>query len=115
MNALQLAVATVWLVNGLYAKALNRVPRHRAIVARFFGENAVWLTPLIGFGEIGMGAWVLSGRARPACFAVQAALVVTMNALEYWKARDLLLFPRLMPFANAGLLGAAFWLSRGGS
>jgi hypothetical protein len=30
-------IATVWLVNGLYCKILNGVPRHQEIVCRILG------------------------------------------------------------------------------
>lgn len=115
MNYTAALLAGVWLANGLVAKVLGFVPRHRAIVARFFGDaRAPFLTRMIGLGEIGMAVWILSGLQRPWCFAAQAILIVTMNALELLRARDLLLFPRLMPAANAALLLAAFWWSRQG-
>ena len=108
-------LAGVWLVNGLLAKVFGLVPRHRAIVARFFGETrSLPLTRLIGLAEIAMAVWILSGRGRPWCFAAQALVIAAMNGLELWGARDLLLFPRLMPAANAALLLAAFWWSRRG-
>ncbi len=33
------AIASVWLVNGLFCKVLNWVPRHQFIVARILGKN----------------------------------------------------------------------------
>ena len=32
-------ISLVWLVNGLYCKVLNFVPRHQLIVARILGED----------------------------------------------------------------------------
>ena len=108
-------LASVWLINGLYAKLLGLVPRHRLIVARFFGDgNALVLTRLIGLAEMAMAIWILSGKARGHCALTQAVVILTMNTLELWRARDLLLFPRLMPVANAALLIVAFGWSRAG-
>ncbi len=112
-RAATVLLASVWLVNGLGAKLLGLVPRHQAIVARFFGEaDAPALTRLIGGAEILMAVWILSGRSRRACAWSMAATLVTMNSLELWQARDLLLFPRLMPLANAALILLALWWSR---
>jgi len=111
---LGILLAAVWLMNGIYAKVLGRVPRHQAIVARFFGENhSRLLTRLIGIGEIGMALWILSGWERPWCFAAQAVILVSMNTLELMRARDLLLSPIGMPIANFGLLVLAWYWSHG--
>lgn len=108
-------LATVWLLNGLGAKLLGLVPRHRDIVARFVGDaSALSLTRLIGLGEISMAIWIASGRSRRACAATQLVVIATMNVLELVWAHDLLLFPVLMPVANAALLGLAFWWSQPG-
>jgi hypothetical protein len=106
-------LAAVWLTSGLGAKLLGLVPRHQAIVARFFGDTyALPMTKLIGVAEVVMALWILSGRERKLCAVMQALAVVAMNGLELWGARDLLLFPRLMPVANAVLLLVAFWWAR---
>jgi uncharacterized membrane protein YphA (DoxX/SURF4 family) len=106
-------LAVVWLANGLGAKLLGLVPRHQAIVARFFGDAAApLLTRLIGVAEILMAAWIASGRFPRACAWAIAGTLVAMNSLELWRARDLLLFPTLMPLANLGLIALAFWRSR---
>lgn len=107
------ALAAVWFANGFGAKVLGLVPRHQLIVARFFGsERSSGLTRAIGCAEILMACWILSGRRRRLCAGTQAAVIITMNSLELWRARDLLLFPVLMPVANAVLLGVSFWWSR---
>ncbi|ALD21254.1 DoxX-like family protein [Hymenobacter sp. DG25A] len=93
---LRYAIAAVWLVNGLLCKVLYLVPRHEAIVARILGpEYAAPLTRLIGFAEIGMGIWVLSGRWLKLNVAAQIALVISMNVLEFLLASDLLLWQHL--------------------
>ncbi|AWV90288.1 DoxX-like family protein [Bradymonas sediminis] len=92
-TGLAVVIAGVWVANGLWAKILGNVPRHEAIVARVLGaEVAPWLILLIGVGEVFIAAWVLS-RFRPrVCAAVQIALVLSMNVLEFIFARDVLLF-----------------------
>jgi hypothetical protein len=112
-RAAAVGLAAVWLTSGAGAKLLGLVPRHQAIVARFFGDTLAWpATKAIGAAEVVMALWILSGRERMACAVVQAVTIVAMNALELWGARDLLLFPRLMPVANAALLAVAFWWAR---
>ena len=90
---LRYLMAAVWLVNGLYCKVLHLVPRHEAIVARILGPaHAGLLTRLIGLAEIGLALWVLSGRGVQLNAALQIGLVALMNGLEFWLARDLLLW-----------------------
>jgi hypothetical protein len=99
-------IALVWLANGLLCKLLMLVPRHAVIVARILGpEYATPLTRLIGLGEIGMAAWVLSGIKARWCATAQITLVLSMNTLEAILAPDLLLWGR----ANA-IFAALFCL-----
>ena len=93
---LTLLIALVWLANGLLCKVLLLVPRHAAIVARILGPaHATGLTRLIGLGEIGMAAWVLSGIRPRWCAWAQIVLIISMNILEALLAPDLLLWGRL--------------------
>jgi len=90
---LRYGIAAVWLANGLLCKVLHLVPRHEAIVARILGPTyAAPLTRAIGVAEIGMAVWVASGRWLRLCAATQILLIVTMNALEFGLAADLLLW-----------------------
>ena len=98
----RLLIAAVWLGNGLFAKVLNLVPRHREIVARILGEeHAALLTTAIGGAEILMAAWILSKIFPRLCAVTQISLVALMNLLEIWLAPDLLLFGKgnLLPAA----------------
>jgi hypothetical protein len=95
LDLLNILIAAVWLINGLFCKVLDLVPRHRAIVARILGEtHASVITKLIGFAEIGMTVWVLSGFYPRVNAATQILIVGLMNVLEYFLALDLLLFRR---------------------
>lgn len=95
LDLLNIFIAAVWLINGLVCKVLGLVPRHRAIVAKILGEaHAGLITKLIGFAEIGMTLWVLSGIYPKVNAAIQISIVALMNILEFFIAPDLLLFGR---------------------
>lgn len=103
--------AAVWLVNGVWCKILDGVPRHREIVARILGEDhSLSLTRMIGAGEVVMALWILSGiRWKWSC-AAQIAAVLLMNVIEFFVVPDLLLFGRfnsLVALAYVSLVGWA--------
>lgn len=89
-------IATVWIANGLFCKVLNLVPRHEQIVARILGDDySRPLTILIGFSEVIMAVWILSGYKTKLNTIAQIAVVVTMNTLEFILVPDLLLWGKL--------------------
>ncbi|MEP6945863.1 MAG: DoxX-like family protein [Acidobacteriota bacterium] len=95
IDPLNLFIAAVWLVNGFYCKVLGAVPRHRAIVARILGEaHAGLITLAIGFAEICMTLWIVSGIQSRFSAVTQIVIIAAMNILEYFLARDLLLWGR---------------------
>ncbi len=87
------SIAAVWLINGLYCKILNQVPRHEEIVARILGPTySRSIIVAIGIAEVLMGIWIIS-RIKPTWSAwLQIGLVAVMNLLEFFLARDLLLW-----------------------
>ena len=86
-------ISLVWLVNGLFGKLLNFVPRHEEIVRRILGgEHSAVLTKSIGAAEICMTIWILSGVQSRLNAVAQFLIVAAMNALEFYLAPDLLLF-----------------------
>lgn len=88
--------ATVWIVNGLFCKVLNLVPRHEQIVARISGDNhSRILTFLIGLSEIVMAVWILSGNKAKLNAIAQIVVVATMNTIEFMLVPDLLLWGKL--------------------
>lgn len=95
-NVLTIAIALVWLINGLFCKVLNMVPRHQAIVAQILGDDYAYLaTKLIGCAEILMFVWILS-RIKPRfCALSQIAIVGLMNIIEFFWVPNLLLFGHL--------------------
>jgi uncharacterized membrane protein YphA (DoxX/SURF4 family) len=88
--------ATVWLVNGLFCKVLNLVPRHEQIVSRILGsQHSRLLTISIGLSEVLMALWILSGFKRRLNAIAQMLVVAVMNTLEFILVPDLLLWGRL--------------------
>jgi hypothetical protein len=88
-------IAAVWIANGLFCKVLNLVPRHREIVARIIGnDHAGILTRAIGFSEMAMAVWILSGIKPKLNAITQVVIIATMNGLEFIMAPDLLLWGR---------------------
>lgn len=86
-------IALVWLLNGLFCKVLNFVPRHQQIVSHFFGQdNAFVITKLIGVLEVGMALWVLSKYKEKWNMYIQIIIVMSMNILEFLFVPELLLW-----------------------
>ncbi|HEY2847305.1 MAG TPA: DoxX-like family protein [Pyrinomonadaceae bacterium] len=107
---LYIAFAAIWLVNGLVCKLLDLVPRHREIVARILGEgHSLALTRCIGGAEIFMAIWILSGIAPRLNAVAQIVVVLTMNAIEFALAPDLLLFGRLNAFVAVLFAGLVYY------
>lgn len=95
-KTLNYLIATVWIVNGLFCKLLNFVPRHQQIVARILGnEHAILFTKAIGLSEVLMAIWILSSIKPRLCAVMQILIVLTMNFIEFFVAHDLLLFGRI--------------------
>ncbi|SDJ98717.1 DoxX-like family protein [Catalinimonas alkaloidigena] len=109
-HLLTYCIASVWLVNGLFCKVLGWVPRHEQIVARILGEAvAPLLTQAIGFAEIGMALWVVSGIQRRVSAVTQIVLIGTMNLLEFFLAPDLLLWDRFNLIFALGFMGLIYY------
>lgn len=93
---LTFCIATVWIVNGLFCKVLNLVPRHEQIVARILGDDySRVLTNLIGLSEILMAIWVLSKYKSRLNAIAQIVIVGIMNTLEFIFVPELLLWGKL--------------------
>ncbi len=92
-NFLTYFIATVWLINGLFCKVLNLVPRHQEIVSRILGEDYSRIaTVLIGVSEIIMFFWIISGFKSKLNAVVQIFVIAIMNTLEFILVPDLLLW-----------------------
>lgn len=101
-------IAAVWLINGLFCKVLNFLPRHQEIVARILGaEYAEFFTVLIGISEIAMAIWILTKLLPKLNAILQIVIVISMNVLEFILAPDLLLWGKfniLFALVFAGMI-----------
>lgn len=105
----QIVIGSVWVFHGLYSKILNGIPRHRLIVGKILGAaNAGLATKLIGLLEVLLGVWAFTGWQPAGCATVQTAALVSMNALEIYLAKELLISSVGMVVLNAGFL-ALVW------
>lgn len=92
-------IALVWLINGLFFKILNYVPRHQEIVSRILDSAfSREITIIIGVLEVLMAIWVLSGFKSKLNSILQITVIITMNIIEFVQAKDLLLFGKLNLF-----------------
>ncbi|EJL71856.1 DoxX-like family protein [Chryseobacterium populi] len=90
---LNYCIATVWIINGLFCKVFNFVPRHEQIVARILNnDHSRILTILIGLSEIVMALWILTGVKTKLNAILQITTIAAMNILEFILVPDLLLW-----------------------
>ena len=104
-SLLTICIASVWLINGLFFKLLDFVPRHKEIVGRILGdEHALFMTKMIGLGEVFLAVLIIFGFRSRLMAIIQIILVVLMNSLEIIMAPELLLFGRLNGVAALGFI-----------
>lgn len=111
----RLAVAGVWLYEGLWCKILGRAPDELRVVqavphygARF--GKSVLLT--LGWVELALALWVLSGIAPVLCALAQTLLLVGMNGMGLLFSRHVIHDPAGMVFKNFAFLVLA-WVNAG--
>lgn len=86
-------IALVWLINGLFCKVLNLVPRHEQIVARILGNDySRAFTLFIGLSEVVMAIWIILGIQTKVNAIMQIIIIAAMNVLEFVLVPDLLLW-----------------------
>lgn len=104
---IRVAVAAVWLYEGLWCKLLGGDPNQLAVVRAVPGYGprlgALFLIAL-GSVEVGMGLWAVSGLAPLAAAIVQTGLLVTLNACGLYWSRRLIHDPAGMVVKNAAFL-----------
>jgi len=111
----RLAVALVWLYQGLWCKLLGRCPGHRAIVEAVPGlAGRAGTIALAGLGaiEVGLAVWVLSGRRPRLAAAAQTLLLVGMNGGGLLWGREHIADPGAMITQNLAFL-TLVWLVAG--
>ena len=79
----RVAVAAVWLYEGLWCKILGGMPSQVEVVGAvplFSPRSAARVLRAIGVVECALGVWVLSGWQPVGAAIVQTGLLVTMNS-----------------------------------
>jgi len=115
MRVARVAVAAVWLYEGLWCKVLGGQPEQRAIVADVPGlpdGQAGAALVALGVVETAIGAWVLGGGRPRAAALAQTVLLVAVNAGGLLFAADRIAEPGRMIVQNAALLALAWLLAR---
>ncbi len=100
------AIAGIWLYQGLWCKVLGRVPRHREVMASspVFGGSSKQFAILLGWWEVALACWVLSGSYARAAAITQICLLVVMNTGGLLWARRIIPDPAGMVFHNLALI-----------
>ena len=111
----RVAVAAVWIYEGLWCKVLGRAPQELRVVQAVprYGERfgALFLRAL-GWVELSLGIWVLAGIAPVLCALAQAVLLVSLNTAGLTFSRQLIHDPPGMVLKNFAFLVLA-WVSAG--
>jgi hypothetical protein len=111
----RVAVAAVWLYEGLWCKLLGGDPNQLAVVRavpRWGPTFGAAFLKTLGIVETAMAAWVLSGFEPVYCAIAQTALLVTLNVNGILWSRRLIHDPAGMVVKNFAFLVLA-WVAAG--
>ena len=112
---IRVAVAAVWLYEGLWCKVLGREPRQLQIVEsvpRVGPIAGATFLKLLGVAETLLALWALSGVQPFWCAVAQTVLLVVLNTNGILWARNLIHDPGGMLVKNFAFLVLA-WVSAG--
>lgn len=104
---LDVAVAAVWLYEGLWCKLLGGDPNQASIVEsvpRFGPKIGKLFLLALGVIEVAMAVWALSGWAPVVGAGAQTLLLVTLNTNGLIWSRHLIHDPAGMVVKNAAFL-----------
>ena len=110
---IRIAVAAVWLYEGLWCKLLRGEPHQLEVVKAVPSYGPRFGVPFLmalGVLEVALGVWVLTGIAPLLCAVTQTVLLVSLNVNGLIWARDLIHDPRGMIIKNFAFLVLA-WVS----
>lgn len=111
----RIAIASVWMYQGLWCKLLGQAPRHQEIVETtpfLRSTSARRALVAVGSFECLLSVWVLCGVWARTAAAAQTLLLVGMNTIALWRARGLISDPAGMLLQNFALLVLA-WIAAG--
>jgi hypothetical protein len=114
----QIAVAAVWLYEGLWCKLLGGIPLQVEVVEAVPLVDArigAWLLRAIGVVECALALWVLSGWLPFVAAFAQTALLVGMNSCGLLWARHIIPDPGGMVVKNFAFLVLAWVVAAQGS
>ncbi len=112
---IRVAVAAVWIYEGLWCKLLHGQPHELEVVRAvpYLGPRVgALLLPILGLVEVGLGIWTLSAVAPLQCAIVQTLLLVAMNAGGLLWAHRIIHDPVGMVVKNFAFLVLA-WVAAG--
>lgn len=104
---IRVAVAAVWLYEGLWCKLLRGQPHEFEVVQavpRFGARYGVLFLQVLGVVEVALALWILSAVAPVLCAVVQTLLLVTLNANGLLWSRHLIHDPAGMVVKNSAFL-----------
>jgi len=104
---LQVAVAAVWLYEGLWCKVLARSKHEFEVVEQvpnLAPQTAHALLRLLGVAETALALWVLSGWQPLAAALVQTVLLIGLNSAGIFFSRHRIPDPTGMVIKNAAFL-----------
>jgi uncharacterized membrane protein YphA (DoxX/SURF4 family) len=107
----RIAVASVWLYQGLWCKLLGGSKSQKEIIHVASGYSSNLLTTAtvaIGVFEVILALWILSGKRLRAAAWVQTITLVCMNSAGLIWARSLIHDPGAMITENIVLLSLAW-------
>jgi uncharacterized membrane protein YphA (DoxX/SURF4 family) len=104
---IRLAVAAVWLYEGLWNKLLGRAQREAQVVAAVPGLGPRFgqlFLKVLGLVEVVLAGWVVSGVFPGTCAIAQIALLIVLNANGLMWARHIIHDPAGMVIKNIAFL-----------
>lgn len=111
LTVIRLAVAAVWMYEGLWSKLLGRAARQNQVVAAVpvfgprFGRTFLMM---LGLVEVSLALWVLSGVLPGMCSVTQVALLIALNTNGLLWARHIIHDPAGMVIKNLAFLVLAW-------
>ncbi len=112
---IRVAVAAVWLYEGLWCKLLRGEPNQFRIVEAvpvFSARDGARFLYALGALETGVALWALTGAAPIACACIQTLLLAALNANGLAWARHLIHDPAGMVVKNFSFL-VLVWVAAG--
>ena len=103
---IRVAIALVWLYQGLWCKLLGRMPHDEAVIGSvpFLAAQAHSSLLLVGVLECVLAIWVLCGRWAFGAALAQTVLLAIMNAGGVFWASAIIPDPVGMLFQNFAFL-----------